>query len=88
MCWVMLQVWVAPFQWSFPLNLPPQFFGIFAQGELLDGDTDTPWGAEIEQKVLLPPPIGECGRPSQLRSHDVCLVLGLLPIQLAGPAPF
>jgi hypothetical protein len=53
-----LQVWVAPFQWSFPLNLPPQFFGIFAQGELLDGDTDTPWGDEIEQKLLLPPPIG------------------------------
>jgi hypothetical protein len=52
-------VYVTPFQWSFPLNLPPQFFGIFAAGELIDGDTDTPWGDEIEQKLLLPPPIGE-----------------------------
>jgi hypothetical protein len=30
------QVWVAPAQWSFPLNLPPQFFGIFPAGELGD----------------------------------------------------
>jgi hypothetical protein len=52
-------VWVTPFQWSFPLNLPPAFFGIFPAGELVDGDTDTPWGDEIEQKLLLPPPIGE-----------------------------
>lgn len=50
---------MTPFQWSFPLNLPPQFFGIFPAGELVDGDTDTPWGGEIEQKLLLPPPIGE-----------------------------
>jgi len=30
------QVWVAPAQWSFPVNLPPQFFGIFPAGELFD----------------------------------------------------
>jgi hypothetical protein len=30
------KVWVAPAQWSFPLNLPPQFFGIFPAGELCD----------------------------------------------------
>lgn len=28
------QVWVAPGQFSFPLNLPNQFFGIFPAGEL------------------------------------------------------
>lgn len=50
---------MTPFQWSFPLNLPPQFFGIFAAGELVNDDIDTPWGDEIEQKLLLPPPIGE-----------------------------
>jgi hypothetical protein len=32
------KVWVAPAQWSFPLNLPPQFFGIFPAGELGDFD--------------------------------------------------
>eukprot|EP00775_Hariotina_reticulata_P008698 gene8698-8879_t len=59
------KVFVGPFsrkfpqaKWSFPLNLPPQFFGIFPAGELLDGDTSTPWADEIEQKLLLPPPIG------------------------------
>ncbi|KAF8071318.1 rbm8a [Scenedesmus sp. PABB004] len=52
------QVWVTPYQWSFPLNLPPQAFGIFPAGELLDGDESVPWAGEIEQKLLLPPPIG------------------------------
>jgi hypothetical protein len=52
-------VYATPFQWSFPLNLPPQFFGIFPAGELVDGDTTTPWADEIEQKLLSPPPIGE-----------------------------
>jgi hypothetical protein len=51
-------VYTTPYQWSFPLNLPPQFFGIFPAGELLDEDTTTPWADEIEQKLLLPPPIG------------------------------
>lgn len=28
------QVYIAPYQWSWPLNLPPQFFGIFPAGAL------------------------------------------------------
>ncbi|KXZ51187.1 hypothetical protein GPECTOR_13g674 [Gonium pectorale] len=52
------QVYVAPYQWSFPLNLPPQFFGIFPAGELTTGDPDVPWADEIEQKLFLPPSIG------------------------------
>eukprot|EP00878_Enallax_costatus_P007051 GHUV01007390.1.p1 GENE.GHUV01007390.1~~GHUV01007390.1.p1 ORF type:complete len:359 (+),score=32.26 GHUV01007390.1:261-1337(+) len=52
------KVYTTPFQWSFPLNLPPQFFGVFPAGTLIDGDDTTPWADEIEQKVLLPPPIG------------------------------
>jgi hypothetical protein len=51
-------VYTTPFQWSFPLNLPPQFFGIFPAGTLLDEDQTTPWSEEIEQKLLLPPPVG------------------------------
>lgn len=48
------KVWIAPRQWSWPINLPPQFFGIFPTGgTLLDGDIDTPWADEIEQKVLV-----------------------------------
>jgi hypothetical protein len=56
---LLLQVYVAPCQWSLPLNLPNEFLGIFAAGDLMDGDTTTPWADEIEQKVLLPPQIGE-----------------------------
>jgi len=52
------QVWVAPYQWSYPLNLPPQFFGIFPTGELVSDDPDVPWADEIEQKLFLPPSIG------------------------------
>ena len=47
------QVFIAPRQWSWPINLPPQLFGIFAKGMLKNDDLDTPWGDEIEQKVLV-----------------------------------
>jgi hypothetical protein len=47
------KVYIAPKQWSWPINLPPQFFGIFPTGILKDGDTTTPWANEIEQKVLI-----------------------------------
>lgn len=40
-------------QWSWPINLPAQFFGIFPTGILKDGDTTTPWASEIDQKVLV-----------------------------------
>jgi len=52
------QVYTAPFQWSFPLNLPPQFFGIFPAGEVGEGD-EMPWSDEIDHKLFLPPSIGE-----------------------------
>ena len=52
------QVYTNPFQWSFPLNLPSQFYGIFSSGDLVNDDKTTPWADEIEQKLLLPPSIG------------------------------
>ncbi|XP_068655173.1 uncharacterized protein [Aristolochia californica] len=52
------QVWVAPRQWSWPLNLPLEFFGIFRSKTLLDEDTSTPWADEIEQKILSSPEVG------------------------------
>ena len=39
-------------QWTFPLPLPPQLLGIFREGVLKDNDSDTPWAADIEQKVF------------------------------------
>ncbi|KAI8465795.1 MAG: hypothetical protein J3K34DRAFT_525046 [Monoraphidium minutum] len=51
------KVYTAPFQWSYPLNLPLQFFGIFPEGEVREGE-DAPWGDEIEHRVFLPPSIG------------------------------
>ncbi|XP_010434985.1 PREDICTED: uncharacterized protein LOC104717959 isoform X2 [Camelina sativa] len=52
------QIWVAPRQWSWPLNLPLEFFGIFRANIIKDGDLSTPWAEEIEQKVLSSPEVG------------------------------
>ncbi|KAI4352512.1 hypothetical protein L6164_006756 [Bauhinia variegata] len=52
------QVWVAPRQWSWPLNLPLEFFGIFRSKTLKDEDLSTPWADEIEQKILSSPEVG------------------------------
>eukprot|EP00877_Chromochloris_zofingiensis_P000565 jgi/Chrzof1/10509/Cz05g01130.t1 len=52
------KVYVTPYQWSYPLNLPPQFFGIFPAGTLQNEDPDTPWADEIEQKLFLSPSLG------------------------------
>ncbi|KAK4733700.1 hypothetical protein R3W88_007961 [Solanum pinnatisectum] len=52
------QVWVAPRQWSWPLNLPLEFFGIFRAKALKDADMSTPWADDIEQKVLSSPEVG------------------------------
>nr|XP_043632065.1 uncharacterized protein LOC122603430 isoform X2 [Erigeron canadensis] len=52
------QIWVAPRQWSWPLNLPLEFFGIFRAKTLEHEDLLTPWAAEIEQKVLSSPEVG------------------------------
>ncbi|GBF99275.1 hypothetical protein Rsub_12035 [Raphidocelis subcapitata] len=51
------KVYTAPFQWSFPLNLPPQFFGIFPAGEVTQG-AEMPWSGEIDHRLFLPPSIG------------------------------
>ncbi|KAL2564124.1 hypothetical protein AAZV13_19G024100 [Glycine max] len=52
------QVWVAPRQWSWPLNLPLEFFGIFRAKTLEDEDLSAPWAGEIEQKILSSPEVG------------------------------
>ncbi|KAK9105156.1 hypothetical protein Scep_022000 [Stephania cephalantha] len=52
------QIWVAPRQWSWPLNLPLEFVGIFRAKTLVDEDLSTPWSDEIEQKLLSSPEVG------------------------------
>ena len=54
------QVWVAPRQWSWPLNLPLEFFGIFSAKVLRDDkDKSAPWADEIDQKILSSPEVGD-----------------------------
>lgn len=67
-----VQVYTVPYTWSFPLNLPQQFFGIFPSGILTTDDPDVPWADEIGQKVFLPPPIGAS---CTSRMHGTCLSL-------------
>ena len=49
------QVWVAPGQFSFPVNLPNAFFGIFPTGVLSVDGVGMPWRDEIHQKLLILP---------------------------------
>jgi len=41
--------WVAPRQWSWPLNLPVQFFGIFPAG-VVEAGAIMPWQDEIDHR--------------------------------------
>jgi len=50
------QCWIVPQQWSWPVNLPPQFFGIKKTGVL--GRDPTPWDDEFDYELLTPPALG------------------------------
>lgn len=39
-------------QWSWPLWLPVQFFGIFPDSVLVDNDSSAPWADELKQKLF------------------------------------
>ena len=45
------QVWVAPKQWTYPLNIPLKFLGVPRVDGVLEEGFSPPWGAEIEHKV-------------------------------------
>ena len=53
------KIWVAPSQWSWPINLPIELFGIFHARILEDEYILTPWFNEIEQKLLNSPKFGK-----------------------------
>ena len=50
------ETWIAPDQWSWPVNLPPAFFGIFPTGVL--GRDAASWEDEFEYEMLQPPALG------------------------------
>ncbi|CAE7684173.1 hflX [Symbiodinium microadriaticum] len=52
--WPDAKVYTVPQQWSWPLDLPTAFYGIFSSGDLKDADTAAPWSAEIEQQLFNP----------------------------------
>jgi hypothetical protein len=62
-------VYVAPQQWSFPLDLPVQFFGIFPKGVLRNDDLDTPWAVDFDQKVLAAPKFAAAGLYSEVAMY-------------------
>eukprot|EP01024_Parvocaulis_polyphysoides_P029018 TRINITY_DN26160_c0_g1_i1.p1 TRINITY_DN26160_c0_g1~~TRINITY_DN26160_c0_g1_i1.p1 ORF type:complete len:372 (-),score=52.30 TRINITY_DN26160_c0_g1_i1:16-978(-) len=51
------QVWVAPRQWSWPINLPLPFLGI-NKAKIIKADVEFPWANEIAQKIFQPPLVG------------------------------
>lgn len=51
-------------QWSWPLPLPVQFFGIFPTGgTITEDDQELPWSDEIQHKIFISA-IGDCCLPS------------------------
>jgi hypothetical protein len=84
------QVWVTPQQWSWPINLPVQFYGIFPTGELSTGDADAPWDADFDIKVFAAPRFASIGLYSETamfhRSSKTLLVTDAV-IQLPRKPP-
>ena len=51
-------------QWSWPLPLPVQFFGIFPSGgTITEDDQELPWSCELEHKIFISA-IGDCSLPA------------------------
>lgn len=59
-------------QWSWPLPLPVQFFGIFPTGGIItEDDQELPWSHELEHKVFISA-IGDCCMPSFTPTRYPC----------------
>jgi len=54
------KVWITPEQWSWPVNLPPLFFGIDYKknGGGILGDSQPSWLDEFDIELLTPPALG------------------------------
>ena len=60
-------------QWSWPLWLPVQFFGIFPDSVLVDNDSAAPWAGELEQKLFS----SAVGESPSCAAKIVSLTIGL-----------
>lgn len=49
------RVYVAPGQFSFPVDLPLPLLGVFGAEVLSEDDAGTPWEGEMECRILRPP---------------------------------
>ena len=79
------KVWVAPGQWSWPVDLP---LGFRVDGVLKDEDTGAPWSDEIEQSVLLSAVgIGKCGEVAFFHRRTATLLVTDAVIYIPDEAP-
>lgn len=77
--------YVAPGQWSWPVDLPLSFR---VDGVLEDGDTNTPWAKEIEQKVVsVAVGIGKCSEAAFLHKRTRTLLVTDAVIYIPPDAP-
>lgn len=56
------QTWVAPNQWSFPINLPLRWLGLPANTKMLSVDkSEVPFVKEVDYEICGPVPLGSAG---------------------------
>lgn len=56
------QTWVAPNQWSFPINLPLRWLGLPANTKMLSVDkSEVPFANEVDYEICGPVPLGSPG---------------------------
>ncbi|WP_448562769.1 DUF4336 domain-containing protein [Trichothermofontia sp.] len=98
-CFPSAQVWVAPNQWSFPLNLPLSWLGLPAnRTQVLPADSSqTPFGDEFDYEILGPihlglGPFGEVAlfhrRSRTLLLTDTIVAVGERPPAIAQLDPY
>jgi len=79
------QNFVAPGQWSWPVDLP---LGFRVDGILQDNDSTTPWAKEIEQKVVsVPVGIGTCSEAAFFHKKSKTLLVTDAVIFIPPDAP-
>lgn len=67
------KVWIAPGQWSWPVDLP---LGFRVDGVLKDEDKTTPWANEIEQRVVYAEVgIGKCSEVAFFHKKSASLLV-------------
>jgi len=79
------KVWVAPGQWSWPVDVP---LGFRVDGVLQDGDMTTPWASEIEQKVVYAEVgIGKCSEVAFFHKKTASLLVTDAVIYISDKQP-